>query len=128
MSFYKAAMDPAIFADPDRFRPERWMDSSQNAFDSDRHVLPFGRGSRVCIGQPLVLQYWPHLIQVYQLGIYSLSYAQLYVLLAAILRRVNIELFKTTFERDIKVKGAGPLVEPTRKTKGVRVLVKSVVP
>lgn len=51
MTFCKAAIDPAIFANPHVFLPERWLDGSQKAFDYERYVLPFGRGSRVCIGQ-----------------------------------------------------------------------------
>lgn len=51
MTFCKAALDPAIFPNPTLFLPDRWLDGSQPAFDYERYVLPFGRGSRVCIGQ-----------------------------------------------------------------------------
>ena len=39
-----------------------------------------------------------------------------------------MELFETTRERDIEIKGGGPLGEPTRKTKGMRIRVMGVVP
>ena len=51
MTFCKAAIDPAIFPSPHVFLPERWTDGWQEGFDYERYVLPFGRGSRVCIGQ-----------------------------------------------------------------------------
>ena len=57
----------------------------------------------------------------------SLSYAQLYIILAGLFRRVDMELFETTRERDIDIKGGGPLGEPMRKTKGIRIRLKSVV-
>lgn len=57
----------------------------------------------------------------------SLSYAQLYLILAGIFRRVDVELYETSRERDIDIKGGGPLGEPTRKTMGVRVRVMGVV-
>ena len=57
----------------------------------------------------------------------SLSYVQLYVVLAGILQSVDIELFEPTRERDIEIKGGGSLGEPTRKMNGMRVLVKGVV-
>ncbi|MCJ1386032.1 hypothetical protein MMC17_009157 [Xylographa soralifera] len=102
MTFCKAAIDPGIFAQPNVFRPQRWLDGSQKPFDYERYVLPFGRGSRVCVGR-------------------HLSYAQLYIILAGVFRHVDIELFETTRERDIDIKGGGPLGEPTRKTNGMRI-------
>jgi hypothetical protein len=57
----------------------------------------------------------------------SLAYAQLYLLLAHTFRFFDMELYDTTRERDIDIKGGGPLGEPTRSTKGVRVRVKGVV-
>ncbi|KAI1180231.1 cytochrome P450 [Nemania sp. FL0916] len=108
MTFCKAAIDPAIFADPYAFRPERWLDGSQKTHDYDRFVLPFGRGSRICVGQ-------------------HLSYAQLYILLGGIFRRIDMQLFETTRGRDIEIRGGGPLGEPTRLSKGMRVKIMGVL-
>lgn len=55
----------------------------------------------------------------------SLAYAQLYMLLAGIFRRFNLTLFETSREIDIDVQGGGPLGEPSRQTKGIRVCVDS---
>ena len=50
-SAYAVNRDPALHADPDEFRPERWaadpaLSTSRSAF------LPFGAGLRGCIGEP----------------------------------------------------------------------------
>lgn len=40
---YSLHRDPGIFADPDRFHPERWEDLSKDMKDAS---IPFGGGSR----------------------------------------------------------------------------------
>ncbi|KAF4335359.1 benzoate 4-monooxygenase cytochrome P450 [Fusarium beomiforme] len=42
--------DPKVFPDPDRFDPSRWEGVSKEMHDT---VMPFGGGSRVCIGKHL---------------------------------------------------------------------------
>lgn len=44
---------PDIFApDPDVFRPERWLESGvQQLKDMERCFIPFGLGTRTCIGK-----------------------------------------------------------------------------
>ncbi|KAJ5925136.1 hypothetical protein N7454_007775 [Penicillium verhagenii] len=44
---YSLHRDPDIFADPDRFYPERWENPSKYMKDAS---IPFGAGSRICIG------------------------------------------------------------------------------
>ncbi|KAJ5671123.1 hypothetical protein N7507_000250 [Penicillium longicatenatum] len=44
---YSLHRDPGIFADPDRFYPERWENPSKDMKDAS---IPFGGGSRICIG------------------------------------------------------------------------------
>lgn len=56
---------------------------------------------------------------------FSLSYAQLYTMLAGLFRRFNLSLFETTREMDIDVRGGGPLGEPSRRTQGIRVRVNN---
>ncbi|KAL1722322.1 cytochrome P450 [Schizophyllum commune] len=43
--------DPAVFPDPDEFRPERWLDGDTIAMNAQ--LSPFGFGTRVCAGQHL---------------------------------------------------------------------------
>jgi cytochrome P450 len=43
--------DPAVFTNPDRFEPERFLDDKVPR----SHFRSFGRGSRACLGQNLAL-------------------------------------------------------------------------
>ncbi|KAK1992154.1 cytochrome P450 [Colletotrichum falcatum] len=41
-----------VFEDPDEFRPERWLIEDENKLAlMNRHWIPFGLGSRTCIGR-----------------------------------------------------------------------------
>ena len=42
--------DPRYFPDPERFRPERWLDGSTASLPKYVYI-PFGGGPRVCIGE-----------------------------------------------------------------------------
>jgi cytochrome P450 len=41
--------DPRLFAEPERFLPERWSEGGQD----ERAYFPFGGGARRCVGEPL---------------------------------------------------------------------------
>jgi len=45
-------MDPAIFEDPERFHPERWLDP-EKAKQISKYLQPWGRGARLCLGMEL---------------------------------------------------------------------------
>ncbi|KAJ5600833.1 Cytochrome P450 E-class group I [Penicillium hetheringtonii] len=47
---YSLHRDPKIFPDPERFKPERWENTTKEMKDVS---LPFGGGSRICIGMHL---------------------------------------------------------------------------
>ncbi|OAQ63932.1 cytochrome P450 [Purpureocillium lilacinum] len=47
---YSMHRDPVVFPQPDAFIPSRWAEPTKAMKDS---YMPFGRGSRVCIGQHL---------------------------------------------------------------------------
>jgi cytochrome P450 len=56
MSNWFMHRDPTAFPDPDRFDPERWLDSDPSAVRlRERYLVPFSRGSRMCIGQALAM-------------------------------------------------------------------------
>lgn len=48
MNIWNCHRNEAIFPDPERFDPERWM--SDDAADLQKYLVPFGSGSRMCIG------------------------------------------------------------------------------
>lgn len=64
---YALHRDPAVFADPGRFDPDRWL--PERAAAVPRHAyLPFGAGVRKCIGE-------------------SLAYAEITLILASLMGR-----------------------------------------
>lgn len=50
--------DPKIYNEPEAYKPERWMEGTPE-YAADSHVpgkwMPFGEGTRVCVGQRLAL-------------------------------------------------------------------------
>lgn len=46
----------ANFAEPDQFRPERWLDHGNDTFSSDHKdaLQPFSTGPRNCLGKKYV--------------------------------------------------------------------------
>ena|ERR1700712_3497835 len=68
--------DPAIWKDPEAFNPDRFINPATKEI-SDKYYVPFSRGPRACVGQ-------------------NLAYAELYVVLASVIRRFpNLKLYDT---------------------------------
>lgn len=74
-------MDPRLFDNPKEFRPERWMGESGKKLN--RWLLAFGRGDRICLG-------------------IHLAYREMYLVIAELLDRYEMELFDTT-DRDMEL-------------------------
>ena len=51
--------DPDVWGDPERFRPERFLDDDGHLVPADhisrKNLIPFGAGTRVCVGESLAL-------------------------------------------------------------------------
>ncbi len=107
MSSYLLHTDPAVFPEPTKFRPERWLpqDKSRSPANGslERYLIPFGRGSRICLGM-------------------NLAYAEMYMTLASVFRRFELELYETTSE-DVDVVYDFVAGMCKLDTKGVRVVV-----
>lgn len=101
--------DPTLFPSPETFRPERWLNGalSKDGKDLTRYYVPFSRGTRICPG-------------------IELAYAELYMALAMIIRRFDLELYDTDYERDIKVVRDCFLGEAKPGSQGVKVRVTAV--
>jgi cytochrome P450 len=52
-SMLSIMMDPKAFPDPELFKPERFIDSSNGSFVPHPNVVPFGVGKRRCLGESL---------------------------------------------------------------------------
>jgi len=50
-SHFHTHHDPALYAEPGRFRPERWLQISPSPYE----YLPFSTGQKMCIGAPFAL-------------------------------------------------------------------------
>lgn len=46
----------SVFPSPEKFDPERWLDPVI-ARVLDKHLVPFGKGSRQCVGMPYVFPF-----------------------------------------------------------------------
>ncbi|MCJ1345383.1 hypothetical protein MMC31_003590 [Peltigera leucophlebia] len=79
MSSYFVLMDPEVFPDPESFKPERWIQATEQGQNLTRFLIAFTKGSRICLG-------------------INLAYAELYITIASLLRRFDLELFETTIE------------------------------
>ncbi|KAK6585195.1 hypothetical protein PZA11_001922 [Diplocarpon coronariae] len=100
--------DPSLFPSPETFIPERWLNgATHNGKDLNRYYIPFSKGTRICPG-------------------IELAYAELYMALAMTIRRFDLELYDTVYERDIKVVRDCFLGEAGKNSLGVRVKVVGV--
>ncbi|KAL8644389.1 MAG: hypothetical protein Q9226_007786 [Calogaya cf. arnoldii] len=96
--------DQSIFPDHKAFKPQRWLEKRKDGVRLEKYLTSFGRGTRQCLG-------------------INLAYAQLYMTIATIFRRFELELFETDratveYARDY----FNPF--PENGADGVKVLVK----
>ncbi|RWA06192.1 hypothetical protein EKO27_g8918 [Xylaria grammica] len=107
MDAYHMHMNETVFPNPTEFQPDRWLGDPKGPGGLrplSSYMVSFSRGARNCLGL-------------------NLAWMELYVGLATIFRRHDLELFETTREDvDFIVDLARPM--PKRGSKGVRVVVK----
>ncbi|KAK7738498.1 hypothetical protein SLS53_006017 [Cytospora paraplurivora] len=102
MTLRSILLDPKIFEDPETFRPERWLSSNPAVEHISRYLVPFGHGSRMCLG-------------------YNTAMAMLYIGFAVFFRRYDFTLHDTFYERDIKIERDCFNGEVSTGSKGIRV-------
>ncbi|OOQ81615.1 benzoate 4-monooxygenase cytochrome P450 [Penicillium brasilianum] len=107
-STYLLHTDPVVFPEPHTFRPERWTEASSEQKEQMRkHFAPFSKGSRQCIGM-------------------NLAYCEMYLALAHVVRRYDMELYDTTFNNVHLVRDLG-LGFPKEKPLSVKTRVTGVL-
>ncbi|CAF9907147.1 MAG: hypothetical protein HETSPECPRED_007051 [Heterodermia speciosa] len=95
--------NPEIFSQPLEFVPERWLDPKERQ-RLEKYLVPFSRGSRQCAG-------------------INLAWAELYIMLASLITRLDLELYETTRE-DVDIYSDMLIAEPKRYADGVRFRIK----
>lgn len=106
MTIQKTLNDASVFPDPKTFDPYRWLQSTPEQLEAmNRAYVPFSRGTRGCVG-------------------INLAYAEIYIVLAAVVRRFDLELYDTIKERDVDFARDCFIALPTKGSKGIRVLVR----
>ena len=110
--------NPEIFPYPREFDPERWVENPR----LDKYLLSFSKGSalrksnRVCTADRAAFR------SRICAGI-VLAYEELYLAVAGIFRRVEMELYETDL-RDVEVQYDNYTPKARLDSKGIRVLVK----
>jgi cytochrome P450 len=92
--------DPSKFPDPSRFDPGRWLNNRQ----LEKYLVPFSKGTRQCMG-------------------INLATAEIYLTLATIFRRFDMELYETT-GRDAEIVSDFFIPHGHPDSKGVRIIFK----
>ncbi|KAF7505016.1 hypothetical protein GJ744_001470 [Endocarpon pusillum] len=76
-SAYFVHTDPSIYPDPHTFDPDRWIRAAQEGVVLDKYIANFTKGRRQCLG-------------------INMSYTELYLTIARIVRSFTLELHDTT--------------------------------
>lgn len=100
-SHYLHHTNPQVFPAPHVFNPQRWLDNPQL---KNKYFMGFGKGTRICLGMNLV-------------------YAELYLGVATIFSRFDMELYETIRSRDVDVVRDCIIGLPSSESKGIRVRI-----
>lgn len=93
--------DPNKFPNPEKFDPERWLNNPERL---EKYLVPFSKGTRQCMG-------------------INLATAEIYLTLATVFRRFDMELYQTT-ARDVEVVHDFFIPHGHADSKGVRIVFK----
>ncbi|XRM44448.1 hypothetical protein ABZX51_007585 [Aspergillus tubingensis] len=106
-SDYFVHQDPAVFPDPDTFDPDRWIRAGKENVNLKSFLVAFSKGSRQCIG-------------------INLAYAVLYLTVATLIRRYDMELYDAT-EDELRTARDFLLSRPEKGHATVNVVVKDIL-
>lgn len=103
MSINAMHQNAGVYTTPTAFDPERFLRPGERE-RSEAYLVPFGKGSRACLGQEFAL-------------------VSLYLVLPRVLQYHDLELFETT-RRDIEMAHEMFAPFPANDANGVRVIIK----
>lgn len=92
--------DPSIFPNPEKFDPDRWLDTKS----LEKYLVAFSKGTRQCLG-------------------INLATAEIYLTLRTVFRRFDMQLYETT-ERDAEIAHDFFIPGSHPDSKGVRIIFK----
>lgn len=107
-SAYMLHRNPEVSPEPDKFKPERWLNLAPAERQRLRaYLMNFGRGTRQCAGM-------------------RLAYAELYLTMGYVFRRLGnrLQLHDTEYERDVAFVQDYFIPAPSKQSRGVRVVGK----
>ncbi|PKY05004.1 benzoate 4-monooxygenase cytochrome P450 [Aspergillus campestris IBT 28561] len=104
ISSYFVHMDPQIFPEPESFDPERWVRAAERGERLSKFIASFTKGTRVCLG-------------------INLAYAEIYTVIAAVVRNFELVLHETTAE---DVRFVRDLLAPRPRVGGWRVKARVI--
>lgn len=100
-TFRDVLLDPEIFPEPRHFDPDRFARAAQQGERLDRYLVSFSRGGRSCAG-------------------INLAWAELYLTVAALVGRFDMELFDFDQARDLDVVRDKFIGLPSREARPIR--------
>ncbi|OQE22307.1 hypothetical protein PENSTE_c010G05958 [Penicillium steckii] len=103
MDHHFTHLNASIFEDPTRFDPLRWQKATDEGSSLDRYLIPFGRGSRMCIG-------------------INVAKAVIYRTIAEMVLRYDMELYETTRE-DVDIVRDNLMGATKAGSQGVRMIL-----
>lgn len=100
-TFRDVLLDPEIFPEPRRFDPDRYARAAKQGERLDRYLVSFSRGGRSCAGL-------------------NLAYAELYLTVAALVSKFDMELFDFDRARDLDVVRDKFIGMPSKEARSIR--------
>lgn len=104
-TFRDILLDPAIFPEPKRFDPGRWTRAAAEGTRLDRYLVSFSRGGRSCAGV-------------------NLAYAELYLTVAALVARFDMELYDFERVRDLDIVRDKFIGLPSKEARPIRLKLR----
>lgn len=105
-TFRDVLLDPEIFPDPREFDPDRHLRAAESGERLDKYLVSFSRGARSCAG-------------------INLAYAELYLTVAALVGRFDMELVDFDRARDLDVVRDKFIGMPSKEAKPIRFSLRS---